>query len=121
MSCSSHALSRTARRAAQGGDPFLFGRGGEEAAALAEAGVDFDVVPGVTSALAGPAYAGIPATDRNLSSSVRIYTGQQVTQRSATDPDQPDVNRAHGRPHARPHGEGDADGRLARRHARGGH
>ena len=62
----------------KGGDPFLFGRGGEEAAALAEAGVDFDVVPGVTSALAGPAYAGIPATDRNLSSSVRIYTGQQA-------------------------------------------
>lgn len=61
----------------KGGDPFLFGRGSEEAAALAEAGVDFDVVPGVTSALAGPAYAGIPATDRNLSSSVRIYTGQQ--------------------------------------------
>ncbi len=62
----------------KGGDPFLFGRGGEEAAALATAGVDFDVVPGVTSALAGPAYAGIPATDRNLSSSVRIYTGQQA-------------------------------------------
>ena len=55
----------------------LFGRGGEEAAALAEAGVEFDVVPGVTSALAGPAYAGIPATDRNLASAVRIYTGQQ--------------------------------------------
>ena len=61
----------------KGGDPFLFGRGGEEAAALAEAGVEFDVVPGVTSALAGPAYAGIPATDRNLASAVRIYTGQQ--------------------------------------------
>ncbi len=61
----------------KGGDPFLFGRGGEEAAALAEAGVSFDVVPGVTSALAGPAYAGIPATDRNLASAVRIYTGQQ--------------------------------------------
>lgn len=62
----------------KGGDPFLFGRGGEEAAALAEAGVDFDVVPGVTSALAGPAYAGIPATDRNLASAVRIDTGQQA-------------------------------------------
>ncbi len=61
----------------KGGDPFLFGRGGEEAAALSEAGVSFDVVPGVTSALAGPAYAGIPATDRNLASAVRIYTGQQ--------------------------------------------
>ena len=60
----------------KGGDPFLFGRGGEEAAALAEAGIDFDVAPGVTSALAGPAYAGIPATDRNLASAVRILTGQ---------------------------------------------
>lgn len=63
----------------KGGDPFLFGRGGEEAAALAEADVAFDVVPGVTSALAGPAYAGIPATDRNLASAVRIYTGQQAS------------------------------------------
>ena len=60
----------------KGGDPFLFGRGGEEATALAEAGVDFDVVPGVTSALAGPAYAGIPATDRHHASAVRILTGQ---------------------------------------------
>ena len=60
----------------KGGDPFLFGRGGEEAAALAEAGIDFDIVPGVTSALAGPAYAGIPATDRNHASAVRIMTGQ---------------------------------------------
>ena len=60
----------------KGGDPFLFGRGGEEATALAEAGIDFDVVPGVTSALAGPAYAGIPATDRNHASAVRIMTGQ---------------------------------------------
>ena len=60
----------------KGGDPFLFGRGGEEAAALAEAGIAFDVAPGVTSALAGPAYAGIPATDRNLASAVRILTGQ---------------------------------------------
>ena len=62
----------------KGGDPFLFGRGGEEAGALAEAGVAFDIVPGVTSALAGPTYAGIPATDRNLASAVRIYTGQQA-------------------------------------------
>ena len=61
----------------KGGDPFLFGRGGEEADALAAAGVGFEVVPGVTSALAVPAYAGIPATDRRYASSVRIVAGRQ--------------------------------------------
>ena len=70
----------------KGGDPFLFGRGGEEAAALAEAGIDFDIVPGVTSALAGPAYAGIPATDRNHASAVRIMTGQGAENASPTGP-----------------------------------
>ncbi len=59
----------------KGGDPFLFGRGGEEGEALAAAGVAFEVVPGVTSALAGPAFAGIPLTDRRSSSSVAIVTG----------------------------------------------
>jgi uroporphyrin-III C-methyltransferase/precorrin-2 dehydrogenase/sirohydrochlorin ferrochelatase len=59
----------------KGGDPLVFGRGGEEAVALAEAGVDFEIVPAPTSAIAALAYAGIPVTDRRLSSSVALVTG----------------------------------------------
>jgi uroporphyrin-III C-methyltransferase len=61
----------------KGGDPFLFGRGGEEAAALLAAGVAFEVVPGVSSALAGPAAAGIPVTHRGLAGSVTIVAGHE--------------------------------------------
>jgi uroporphyrinogen III methyltransferase/synthase len=61
----------------KGGDPFLFGRGGEEAEALAEAGLRLAIVPGVTSAIAAPAYAGIPVTHRDFTSSLTIFTGHE--------------------------------------------
>lgn len=61
----------------KGGDPMIFGRGGEEAAELAEAGVRFEIVPGISSAIAGPAYAGIPVTHRDHCSQVTIFTGHE--------------------------------------------
>ena len=59
----------------KGGDPFVFGRGAEEALALQAAGVPFEVVPGVTSAVAAPALAGIPVTHRGMASGVVVLTG----------------------------------------------
>jgi uroporphyrinogen III methyltransferase/synthase len=70
----------------KGGDPFLFGRGGEELELLAEHGIPFEIVPGVTSATAVPAYAGIPVTHRDFCSSVHIVAGHKK------DSDRPDID-----------------------------
>jgi uroporphyrinogen III methyltransferase/synthase len=73
----------------KGGDPFVFGRGGEEALVLREAGIPFEVVPGVTAGVAAPAYAGIPVTHRELASGVAFVTGHEDPAKPETALDWP--------------------------------
>jgi uroporphyrinogen III methyltransferase/synthase len=68
----------------KGGDPFVFGRGAEEAEVIAEAGIPFEIVPGITSAIAGPAYAGIPMTHRAHNSHVTFFTGHEDPTKTET-------------------------------------
>ncbi len=80
----------------KGGDPFVFGRGGEEAEALAAAGIAFEVVPGVTAAVAAPAYAGIPVTHRTLASTVTFVTGHEDPEKPETLLEWPKLASSHG-------------------------
>ncbi|MCL5057939.1 MAG: uroporphyrinogen-III C-methyltransferase [Actinobacteria bacterium] len=80
----------------KGGDPFVFGRGGEEAEALHRAGLIFEIVPGITSAVAVPAYAGIPVTHRGIASGFSVITGNEDPEKEGSDIDWPGLARVKG-------------------------
>ncbi len=79
-----HALQYETVVRLKGGDPFVFGRGGEEAAYLHDNGIEFDVIPGVTSAVSVPAYAGIPVTHRGIAVSFRVVTGHEAPDKESS-------------------------------------
>ncbi|HET7585126.1 MAG TPA: uroporphyrinogen-III C-methyltransferase [Gemmatimonadaceae bacterium] len=91
-------LARAGKRVVRlkGGDPFVFGRGSEEAQALAAAGIPFEVVPGVTAGIAASAYAGIPVTHRGVSTSVTFVTGHEDPAKGESDTDWSALARAGG-------------------------
>ncbi len=68
----------------KGGDPFVFGRGGEEALYLKERNIEFDIIPGITSSISVPAYAGIPVTQRGVTTSFRVVTGHEAKGKSVS-------------------------------------
>ena len=80
----------------KGGDPMIFGRGGEEAAELAAAGVKFEIVPGISSAIAGPAYAGIPVTHRDHNTQLTIFTGHEDPTKGFSSVDYAQLAKAPG-------------------------
>ncbi|MEO6052608.1 MAG: uroporphyrinogen-III C-methyltransferase [Chthoniobacterales bacterium] len=80
----------------KGGDPFIFGRGGEEAQALAKAKLQFEIVPGISSAIAGPAYAGIPVTHRAHNTTLTIFTGHEDPEKSVSTIDFAKIARLEG-------------------------
>lgn len=82
-----HALQGKTVTRLKGGDPFVFGRGGEEASVLREHGIEFEIVPGVTSAIAVPAYAGIPVTYRGIASSFTVVAGCELAGKDKTSVD----------------------------------